>query len=78
DYDLNRWVTYKRNEKDPEYRGIIEIYQGKKLVETRKTKTGIAHNFVLSVDFDGDDVWVGTSHGLSHGILNPTTLGLSK
>jgi hypothetical protein len=27
-----------------------------------------AHNYVLGVDFQGDDIWVATAKGLSHGI----------
>jgi hypothetical protein len=28
---------------------------------------GIPHNYALWVEFDGDDVWVGTSKGLAWG-----------
>jgi len=70
-FDTKRWVTYKP---DPEHHGagIVELWDGSEQVEVRRTATGIAHNFVLSVDFDGDDIWVGTSHGLSHGTLEQT------
>ncbi len=27
-----------------------------------------AHNYVLGIDFQGDDIWVATAKGLSHGI----------
>jgi ligand-binding sensor domain-containing protein len=27
-----------------------------------------AHNYILGIDFQGDDVWVATAKGLSHGI----------
>ena len=27
-----------------------------------------AHNYILGVDFQGDDIWVATAKGLSHGI----------
>ena len=30
--------------------------------------TAPAHNYMLGVDFQGDDLWVATAHGLSHGI----------
>jgi hypothetical protein len=30
--------------------------------------TAPAHNYVLGVDFQGDDIWVATAKGLSHGI----------
>jgi hypothetical protein len=27
-----------------------------------------AHNYILGIDFQGDDIWVATAKGLSHGI----------
>ena len=30
--------------------------------------TAPAHNYILAVDFQGDDIWVATAKGLSHGI----------
>ena len=36
---------------------------------TRKdADTAPAHNYILGVDFQGDDIWVATAKGLSHGI----------
>ena len=32
------------------------------------TDTAPAHNYILGVDFQGDDIWVATAKGLSHGI----------
>jgi len=69
-WDTNKWVTYKPDE-EHHAGGVIELWNGGEKVEVRPTATSIAHKFVLSVDFHGDDVWVGTSHGLSHGIRQP-------
>ena len=65
-YDTEKWVTYVP---DPEGKGgAIKLYDGAALVETRRSETNLANNFVIAVDFQGDtDVWVGTGHGLSHG-----------
>ncbi len=30
--------------------------------------TAPAHNYILGIDFQGDDIWVATAKGLSHGI----------
>jgi hypothetical protein len=30
--------------------------------------TAPAHNYILNIDFQGDDIWVATAKGLSHGI----------
>jgi hypothetical protein len=37
-------------------------------VTRRETETAPAHHYVLGVDFDGEDIWVATAKGLSHGI----------
>ncbi len=69
DWDSNRWVTYKADQ-EHSGAGIIELWDGGDKVEVRTTTSSIAHNYVLSVDFHGSDIWVGTAHGLSHG-FNP-------
>ena len=30
--------------------------------------TAPAHNYILGIDFQGNDIWVATAKGLSHGI----------
>jgi ligand-binding sensor domain-containing protein len=35
--------------------------------------TAPAHNYILGVDFQGDDLWVATAEGLSHGIRQKDT-----
>src|SRR5208283_2817780 len=77
DYSTNTWVTYRpriplapgavapRTEALP---GEIEITwpNGKK--EKLATPTALAHNNILNMDFQGEDIWVATAVGLSHGI----------
>jgi ligand-binding sensor domain-containing protein len=79
DFVSDTWVTYFT---DP------ETHQGKAIVSregtTLKTidmKTCLPQNHTLWVEFDGKDVWVGTSKGLARGIgkqyfpgLKPTGL----
>jgi hypothetical protein len=77
----NRWVTYAPS--DPAWKhgnsapqGPVEgtkgwearIYDDAKLLETVKLEHGLANNHVNGVDFQGDDIWVATSKGVSHGI----------
>jgi hypothetical protein len=38
----------------------------------------IPHNYTLAVEFDGNDVWVGTSKGLARGIGKGYYPGLKK
>jgi ligand-binding sensor domain-containing protein len=51
--------------------GEIEITwpDGKK--EKLHTPTTLAHNYILNMDFQDDDIWVATAQGLSHGIREP-------
>ena len=39
-------------------------------VKQVETETAPAHNYIFGVDFQGDDIWVATAKGLSHGIRN--------
>ena len=70
-YDTNRWVSYVPVGGPMEYTGPWEarVYQEGELVETVALERGLGNNFVLGVDFQGDDVWVATSKGLSRGRL---------
>lgn len=70
--DTNRWVTYTPTHGPMEgHRGWeARVYHEGDLLETLALAEGLANNFVLGVDFQGEDVWVTTSKGVSHGIWN--------
>jgi hypothetical protein len=40
--------------------------------------TAPSHNYILGVDFQGNDVWVATAHGLSHGIRQKESVNLAR
>ena len=63
------WVTYRPSKQRAQ--GEIEITwpEGKK--QTLLTPTAPAHNYILNMDFQGEDIWVATAQGLSHGIREP-------
>jgi ligand-binding sensor domain-containing protein len=69
DYKTNTWVTYRPSQQKGQ--GEIEITwpNGKK--EKLFTPTALAHNYILNMDFQGEDIWVATALGLSHGIREP-------
>ena len=70
DYDSNRWVTYAPQGKPTEYQGPWEarlFHEGERL-GSRPLARGLANNFVLGVDFQGDAVWVATAKGVSRGL----------
>lgn len=66
DFDTNTWVTYRKNEEDGS--GLVTINQDAKTIATRRLPKCLPNNFVLAADFQGDDVWIGTSKGVAHGI----------
>jgi ligand-binding sensor domain-containing protein len=69
DYKTNTWVTYLPNPKTGRGEILITSPDGKK--KTISTPTSLAHNYILNMDFQGDDIWVATAQGLSHGIRQP-------
>jgi ligand-binding sensor domain-containing protein len=59
------WVRYRR---DDAGRGEILVTRADGSTERIATETSVAHNYILNTDFDGDDIWVATAEGLSHGM----------
>ena len=65
-YDGENWAVYRPSLETHKPEMIVRDAQGK--VTNVQTDTAPAHNYILGVDYQGDDVWVATAHGLSHGI----------
>jgi ligand-binding sensor domain-containing protein len=68
-YKTNTWVTYRPSKQGTQ--GELELTwpDGKKA--KFHTPTSLAHNYTLNMDFQGEDIWVATARGLSHGIREP-------
>ncbi|MCW5978786.1 MAG: hypothetical protein KIT09_11950 [Bryobacteraceae bacterium] len=66
DFKTNTWVAYSRDPKT--LRGKALVTRDKTVLEEIDLETGVPHSFMIAVDFDGNDVWVGTAKGLGHGI----------
>jgi ligand-binding sensor domain-containing protein len=60
--DGANWAVYRAS--PPE----VVLRDAAGVVTRSKSATAPAHNYVLGVDFQGDDIWVATAKGLSHGI----------
>ena len=65
-YDGRNWAVY---------RPALDSHRPEMLVRDAAgnltpiaVDTAPAHNYILGVDFQGDDIWVATAEGLSHGI----------
>ncbi len=66
DFPSDTWVTYTM---DPDtHHGKATVTRDQQVLDVIETPKGIPHNYTLCVEFDDQDVWVGTSKGLGHGI----------
>ena len=65
-YDGENWAVYRPALDTHKPEMLVRDAAGK--VTLVATETAPAHNYVLGVDFDGEDIWVATAHGLSHGV----------
>ena len=65
-YDGENWAVYRPSLDTHKPEMLVRDAAGN--VTRVETATAPAHNYVLGVDFDGDDIWVATAKGLSHGI----------
>jgi len=68
-YDGTNWAVYRPSlvTGKPE----MTVRDAKGNVSPIAVSTAPAHNYVLGIDFQGDDIWVATAKGLSHGIHQP-------
>jgi hypothetical protein len=66
DSETDTWVAYTSN--GANRTGAAIIKRGTEILQTVDTGYSIPHNFIICIDFDGPDVWIGTSKGVGHGI----------
>lgn len=65
-YDGTNWAVYRPALDTHKPEMLVRDADGK--VTQVSVDSAPAHNYILGVDFQGDDIWVATAHGLSHGI----------
>jgi len=65
-YDGTNWAVYRPALGTHKPEMLVRDASGK--VKSVAVQTAPAHNYILGVDFQGDDLWVATAKGLSHGI----------
>jgi ligand-binding sensor domain-containing protein len=66
DTRTNTWITYSRDQKTGRGEILVTSADGNK--QRIVTETSLAHSYILNTAFQGDDIWVATAQGLSHGI----------
>jgi ligand-binding sensor domain-containing protein len=67
DFETDTWVTYLRESEKAET-WSAQIAVGNDVVRTVATDLDLPNHFVITVEFQGDDVWIGTGHGLARGV----------
>jgi hypothetical protein len=68
-YDGTNWAVYRPSMTTGKPEMTVRDAKGN--VSPVAVSTAPAHNYVLGIDFQGDDIWVATAKGLSHGIHQP-------
>jgi len=76
DFATDTWVTYTSNHKA--HKGKAVVTRGSDVLAEIETQLSLPHNYVLWVELDGHDAWVGTSKGLGHAIGKGYYQGLSS
>jgi ligand-binding sensor domain-containing protein len=66
DAETNTWVAYTRDPKVASGKAIVS--RDKTVLATIEMPLSIPHNYVIAMEVDGNDVWVGTAKGLGLGI----------
>jgi len=66
DFPTESVVSYTRDPKT--LRGKAQVYRAGKLMKVVDMEKAVPHSFIIAVDTDGNDLWVGTGKGLGWGI----------
>ncbi len=75
-FPSNTWVTYTM---EPEtHRGRAVVTRNAEALKTVDMQRSVPHNYALWTEFDGNDVWVGTSKGLGWAIGEGYYPGLKR
>jgi ligand-binding sensor domain-containing protein len=65
-FDGENWATYRPALDSHKPEMLVRNAEGQ--VSKFPAETAPAHNYIFGVDFQGEDIWVATAKGLSHGI----------
>jgi len=77
DFDSDIWVTYER-ENDQAQTWTATVKKGNDIIRKVPTNLDLPNHFTIAVEFMGDDIWIGTGHGLARGIGKNYYPGLKK
>lgn len=71
----NTWVTYTRDPKSNSGKAIIS--RDKTVLKTIEMGLNLPNNYIVSIDLEGNDVFIGTSKGLAWGVGEGYYAGLT-
>jgi hypothetical protein len=77
DFATDTWVSYRRDTEDAAT-WTAHVSVGNEERRVVETDLSLPNHFVIAVEFQGDDLWIGTGHGLARGIGEGYFEGLSK
>jgi ligand-binding sensor domain-containing protein len=66
-YDGVNWIVYRPSLTTGRPEMTVRDAQGH--ITSIPVTSAPAHHYILNIDFQGDDIWVATAKGLSHGIF---------
>jgi ligand-binding sensor domain-containing protein len=75
-YDGTNWAVYRPALDTHKPEMLVRDAAGNEKKIT--VQSAPSHNYILGVDFQGDDLWVATAHGLSHGIRQKSSVAVAK
>lgn len=67
DYASDTWVTYARASNDADT-WTAYVMVGNDTLRTVPTNLSLPNHFTIATDIQGEDVWIGTGHGVAHAI----------
>jgi ligand-binding sensor domain-containing protein len=74
-YDGTNWAVYRPALGTHKPEMLVRNAAGN--VTNIPVQSAPAHNYILGVDFQGDDIWVATAKGLSHGIRQKNSVDIA-
>jgi len=77
DYETDTWVTYQRDSEDAET-WTAHVMVGGDVVRSVPVGLDLPNHFTIAAEFVGDDIWIGTGHGLARGVGNDFYEGLRR
>ena len=64
DFRSDTWVTYKRDHENSSYWNA-HVFNKNQELKVIPTNLNLPNHFVMTCEFQGDDLWIGTGHGLA-------------